>query len=146
MRRATTDDLIAAVHGVRAWAEVDDRFDEQATRMRGQLRALHGVDLTEAWEEQKGAEFVADLARSGLDEIRSDQVRSDEAVEAAALESGVASNELGYDAARDARGMAAVRRGAAPEDLHARVTADKLNAGDPSRTAAQTARRPALTA
>jgi len=137
---ATTEEITSAVHGVHAWAEVDEqRFGPHAERMREQLQAAFGVDLREAYEEQLGAEAIADIARAGLEEARSADGAGATSVEASRELETVAVSEMAYDApeARAARheSMAATGTGAT-EAVKARTVSDQLNVHDPRGTAA----------
>jgi hypothetical protein len=140
---ATTEEIAAVVHGVHAWAEVDEqRFGPHAEQMREHLKAAFGVDLREAYEEQRNAEAIADLARFGMEEARSVDGAASTAVDATQELETVAVSELAYDApwARVARSEAMVVTGAgATEAVKARTVSDQLNAHDPSGTAAAAA-------
>jgi len=140
---ASTEEIAAAVHGVHAWAEVDEqRFGPHAERMREQLQAAFGVDLREAYEDQRNAEAIADLARAGVEEARSADGAASTTVEATQKIETLAVSELGYDAtdARAARREIMVEAaGGSAEVVKARSVSDYLNAHDPQGTAAAAA-------
>ncbi|MBU2698808.1 hypothetical protein [Pimelobacter sp. 30-1] len=159
LTNASKDDVIAAVHGVHAWAEVDPgKFGPQAERMREQFQAAFGVDLREAFQENQNAQALAEYARVNLhDAERSEAINEvdpppwDPPAQPGPIkvvdEPTVTATYAPYDApeSRAAREQDLVKSDVGPDAVKAHATADKLNAKSPRGTAAAAASTKART-
>lgn len=125
MQGASARDLATAIQGVHLWAEVDhDRFGQVAEAMREQVRTTLGVDLREAYEEQRGAAAIAALAATGA--------RAPDKEQEPKQEQG---RDYDDPARRQARRDDLEKAGTEPAAVKARVVSDELNGHDPADTA-----------
>lgn len=106
------------VYGAHVWADADpERFDAHAARLREQIAVAYGLDLTDAWNDSRNADVVADLAADRAESLR---------------------GALDYDSAeaREARAAALVDAGIDPVAVEARVVSDQQNGVNPAGAAA----------